>query len=387
MHRNRAVGGSRKIDLISRLLQSHGHEVTILSSGIPAERSGRWYASFEVKSVDGSKELGPRVLYAAGLDRRYLSYFVAVLSAFYLIKRESIKWQFDMILMYNIDEFTMSIASYYWYRIKKIPMVLEYEDGVNVSGRGSSVFRQYFGQKMEAWLRSRLSGSICVNYNLSHRLSNPNTYILPGVVDDDLCRMAKLRKPPLSGEKPYLALYSGSLTEGKGVQLIPKIAREFRDKIHFVITGTGPLYASLADEARKSEGNVEVLGYIERDRLNQLLTSADFMLNPHEEELSGGVSPFKLVEYLASGSVVLTTNAGDLQSDIFDYCEIIKPDIQNTVNVLKYIIRQPEQALNRSKQGQEWVISNYSSIEVGKSLNEIVNQAVIMPNMGKIKLQ
>lgn len=376
MQRNSAIGGTRKVELISRLLQSHGHEVTILSSGIPAERSGRWYNSFEETSVDGSKELGPRVLYAAGLDIRYLNYFVAVLSAFSLIKRESIKRQFDMILMYNIDEFTISAASYYWYRIKKILMVLEYEDGVNVSGRGSRIFRQYIWQKMETWLRGRLSGAICVNHNLSDRLSSPNTYILPGVVDDDLCRMAKLRKPPFSGEPPYLALYSGSLTAGKGVQLIPKIASEFKDRIHFVITGEGPLYINLVDAAKKSGGNVEVLGYVERDRLNQLLTSADFLLNPHAEELSGGISPFKLVEYLAAGSIVLTTNIGDSQNDFFNYCEIIKPDIQNVVNVLEDIMAHPEKAMKRSKRGQEWAILNYSSIEVGKSLNRIVNQAV-----------
>ena len=376
MQRNRAVGGSRKIDLISRLLQSHGHEVTILSSGIPAERSGRWYNAFESTSAVTSKERGPRVLYASGLDIKYLNHFVAVLSAFSLIKLESLTMEFDMMLIYNIDEFTMSIASYYWYRIKKIPLVLEYEDGVNVSGRGSSLFRQYFWQKMEDWLRSRLSGAICVNHNLAHRLSSPNTYILPGVVDDDLCSRTKFRKPPLSGTPPYLAVYSGSLTAGKGAQLIPAIAREFKGRIHFVITGTGPLYAELADEARKSGGNVDVLGYVERDSLNQLMTSADFLLNPHEEELSGEISPFKLVEYLAAGSIVLTTNVGDVQNDLFDYCEIIKPTVLNVVDVLKDIMTQPEKALKRSKQGQARVISNYSLIEVGEALNKIVNQAV-----------
>jgi glycosyltransferase involved in cell wall biosynthesis len=312
------------------------------------------------------------VLYASGLDIKYLNYLIAILSSLSLIKRESKTKKFDMMLLYNIDEFTISIASYYWYRIKKIPMVLEYEDGVNVSGRGSSSFRQFIWQKMEDWLRSRLSGVICVNHNLSHRLANPNTYILPGVVDDDLCRMAKLRKSPLSGTPPYLALYSGSLTEGKGIQFIPKIANAFRGRIHFVITGEGPLYNNLAEAVKKSGGNVELLGHVGRDRLNQLLTSADFLLNPHEEECSGGISPFKLVEYLAAGGIVLTTKIGDLQNEIYDYCEIIKQDIQSAINVLEAILLHPEKAINRSKQGKEWALTNFSSIKVAKSLNRIV---------------
>lgn len=379
MHLNRAMGGSRKIDLVSRLLQSQGHEVTILSSGIPAERSGRGYPSFETSSVAGNKEHEPYVMYAAGLDIKYLNYFIAILSSLSIIKRASITNKFDAMLIYNIDAFTMSVASYYWYRIKKIPLILEYEDGVSVSGRGENRLCQYVPRVFERWIRKRLSGAICVNKNLSERLSIANTYLLPGVVDDDLCSRAKLRKPPLSGKPPYLAVYSGSLSVGKGSQFIPEIASEFKGIVNFVITGVGPLYADLKDAQKKSGGNVQLLGYVERDELNELLTSADFLLNPHEEEFSGGISPFKLVEYLAAGSIVLTTNIGDSQKDLFEYCEIIKPEIQNVVNVLKCIITHPEKAINRSKRGQEWVISNYSSSEVGKSLNKIVNQAV-QPN-------
>ena len=385
MQQNRAVGGTRKIDLISRLLQNHGHEVTILSAGIPAERSGRWYPSFESTIGHGSKEHGADVLYASGLDIRYLNHCVAILSAFSLIKKTAITKKFDMMLIYNIDEFTMSVASYYWYGVKKIPMVLEYEDGVNIL-RGSSVFKQYIRQKMETWLRRRLAGAICVNHNLSHRLSNPNTYILPGIVDDDLCRMAKLRKLPLSGKPPYLALYSGSLTAGKGVQFIPKIASKFKDRIRFVITGEGPLYTNLVDAAKRSEGNVEVLGYVERDRLNELLTSADFLLNPHEEELSGAVLPFKLIEYLAAGSIVMTTKIKNVHHKLYEFCEIIEPEAQSIIDVLEYMITQPEEGMNRSTHGQEWVLSNYSSSEVGKSLNKIVNQSVIS-NPGKIEFK
>jgi glycosyltransferase involved in cell wall biosynthesis len=171
-------------------------------------------------------------------------------------------------------------------------------------------------------------------------------------------------------------LYSGSLTEGKGVQLIPKIASEFGGRIHFVITGTGPLYTQLVDAAKKSGGNVEVLGYVERNRLNKLMTSADFLLNPHEEELSGGISPFKLVEYLAAGSIVMTTKMENVHHELYEFCEIIKPDTQNIVEFLEDIITHPEKVMNRSKQGQEWAILNYSSFEVGKSLNTIVTQAV-----------
>ena len=47
IRRNRSLGGSRKIELISQTLQRLGHEVIILSTGTAAERSGRWFPAFE----------------------------------------------------------------------------------------------------------------------------------------------------------------------------------------------------------------------------------------------------------------------------------------------------------------------------------------------------
>jgi glycosyltransferase involved in cell wall biosynthesis len=379
MHRNRALGGSRKIELISRMLQKQGHEVVILSSGIPAERSGRFFPAFE-STTTGEPNSGAQVLYAAGLDIRGLNYAVAILSSLQWLRRESSRQAFDLLLTYNIDEFTWLVAQFYWQWIKKIPVVLEYEDSVAVTSRGNRALRRMVWRCMERWLCSRLAGVVSVNATLADRMQNPNTYILRGVVDEELRQVALARRPALSGSPPYLALFCGSLYPGKGVHMIHEIAGQFKARVRFAITGVGPLLDELVSASQNCGGEVEVLGYLERHKLNSLLLSADILLNPHQDEPGGGILPFKLVEYLVAGGIVVTTRTGNLNDELFDYCEVTRPNGHDLAAALERVLDRRDEMVARARAAQAWAVSQYSEGAVARELDKVLSRAVIREN-------
>jgi len=371
MIRNRSLGGSRKIELISNMLHRQGHDVTILSSGIPAERSGRFYRAFE-STTTGIPGKGVRVLYAGGLDVRFLNYAFAILSSIKWIKHEYSKKPFDMLLAYNIDEFTWPVTWFYLRCIDMIPIMLEYEDSVDVTGRGHNVLRSMIWHSMEKWLSTRLRGVISVNSVIAARLKNPNTYIMRGVVSEKFCQTVSFRKPPLSGSPPYIATFCGSLMPDKGVNLIPEIAEKFKGRITFVIAGTGPLQNALKMAAQNSRGDVEFVGQLTNQDLNKLLGSSDILINPHEDEPSGGILPFKLVEYLTAGGIVVTTTTGNQRDDLFNYCEITRPNAYDLTETLEYILAHPDDMAERARQGQLWAISNYSENIISQELERLI---------------
>ena len=374
--RNRALGGSRKIELISRILHKQGHDVTILSSGMPAERSGHFYSAFE-STTTGISGKGVRVLYAAGLDIRFLNYVFSILSSMKLIQREYSKKPFDMLLTYNIDEFTWPVTRFYLSCIDMIPIILEYEDSIAVTGRGHNIYRRMILRWMEKWLSKRLRGVISVNSVIADRLKIKNTYTLPGIVSDEICQAVAVRKPALSGTPPYRALFCGSLVSGEGVHLIPEIAKRFKGRIRFMIAGTGPLQDTLNMAARNSEGDVDFVGYVTARELNRLLGSSDILINPHEDEPSGGILPFKLVEYLAAGGIVVTTKAGNQNDRIFDYCQITRPNAYDLTETLEYVLAHPEDMVERARCGQLWATSNYSEKIVSDELERLILEATL----------
>lgn len=373
--RNRALGGSRKIELLTGMLRSLGHEVVVLSAGVAAERTGRLYPAFE--STMPTEAGNPaRVLYAAGFDARILNQVSATMSAGRWLRREVSRRPFDAVLIYNIDEYTVILAWLCRLWMHSVPIILEYEDSVAVTGRSILPGRQSVWRILEKWVQSRLSGVVAVNQQLADAMQNENSFVLPGVIAEDFCRIAPGRSAPMATGRPLTAAFAGSLTPDKGVDKILAVAERFRGQIKFVIAGTGMLYDQLVIEAAHCGGDVTVAGYLDRERLDDLLLTADILLNPHHAESSGGIFPFKVVEYLASGGIVLTTRAGNQVSEAFDYCEVFEPTAEGLAGALLRVLNNAGPAVERACAGQRWAISHFSVSAIASSLQRVIEAAV-----------
>lgn len=371
---NRGIGGSRKVELISGLLERAGHEVVVLSAGIAAERSGRWYPPF-VSTTSGEPGRGARVLYARGWDRRGVGHAVATISCMAHVREEvAAHGRFDVLLPYNIDEYTMTMVAWYRARYGDVPVVLEYEDSIETTGRGASGTRIRFWRAIERWLRPRLRGVIAVKPSLAERIGNANSYVLRGVVSGSLAQRAAHRTPPLSGEPPFTALYSGSLAADKGLHRILDVAPAFKDRVRFVIAGSGPLESELRARAAESAGDVEVLGYVSQEELDRRLTTADLLLNPHDDDSAAGILPFKIVEYLAAGGAVVTTRAGVVSDDVFQFCELT--DGATLAEGIERVLANPAIAVARAREGQAWALATYGEERVGEALVALLKKAV-----------
>lgn len=197
-----------------------------------------------------------------------------------------------------------------------------------------------------------------------------------GVVNEEIYQAVSTRLPPFSGRPPYLALFCGSLVPGKGASLIPEIAKPFKDRIRFFIAGNGPLQSQLEVAARNCGGDVTCVGYLSNQELYKLYGSADLLINPYDDEPSGGILPFKLVEYLAAGGVVVSTRADNQKKEeLFDYCQVTQPNIYDLTEALEYVLAHPDDSAERARRGQLWAISNYSENVISKELDKLISYA------------
>lgn len=374
--RNRGLGGSRKVELVSNALKSKGHEVLVLSAGMPAEGTWKFYKPYE-STVSNNEDGGARVFYSSSIDLKYLNFLVSLISSFKFLLKESKLKPFDLILIYDVEEYPFFISWFYHVFIKRIPIVLEYEDSIDITGRGIGFIRRTGWKIMGLWLSGRLKGII----GLSNKLTNSyckydNRYTLPGIVSNAFCDLSLKRSLPFSGKMPFLAVFCGSLIRAKGAHYIINVAHKFKGRIRFVISGSGPLLAELSDLAKHSGGDVEIVGCLDRRELDKLLTSADILINPHEEEASGNILPFKLIEYLVGGGVVITTKDSSLTDEVFNYCEFTSPSDSSLADSLEKVLAEREFMVDRTKKGQAWAISKYSESAVAESIHRLVLSAV-----------
>jgi len=114
--------------------------------------------------------------------------------------------------------------------------------------------------------------------------------------------------PQARADGPPCVLFVGRLAEAKGVRDAIKAWRRSGVGLPLVLAGTGPLRAELEAEAAKAKGPpLEVLGWVERDRLSALYQRAGALLFPSRWQ-----EPFGIVgiEALSFGVPVVAWESG-----------------------------------------------------------------------------
>lgn len=151
--------------------------------------------------------------------------------------------------------------------------------------------------------------------------------LFPNWVDDQLVRPLpqeqSLRAQLGLTSHDKVVLYSGSLGEKQGLDLIIEAAKSFinQSDVKFVICGSGGGKAHLEDLVRKSRlTNVSFLPLQPYDKLPALLAIADIHLVLQKKSASDLVLPSKLTSILAAGgcalvSAVLDTTLYNVISD------------------------------------------------------------------------
>ena len=104
-------------------------------------------------------------------------------------------------------------------------------------------------------------------------------------------------------------LFAGRLTEEKGIYLLLEMAKRLPD-IQFKIAGTGPEFENLKFKIKNEKLlNVEMLGFLEKEKLPQIIAGARLVIVP---SLWHDLSPLSVLEAQAAGKVVVASKIGGI---------------------------------------------------------------------------
>jgi colanic acid biosynthesis glycosyl transferase WcaI len=131
------------------------------------------------------------------------------------------------------------------------------------------------------------------------------------------------------GVDDIVALYSGTMSNKQGIELIVDAAQELKrtnPNIHFILCGEGPQRASLETIAT-GFANIHFLPLQPADRFSELLATADIHLLPQRAEAADLVLPSKLAGMFASGRpvIAMASEGTGLAHEIADAGLIVPP--------------------------------------------------------------
>ena len=199
-------------------------------------------------------------------------------------------------------------------------------------------------------------------YNILIRWGCDYVYKIPNGVNTQRFRLCECP----SGSRPFNVLFTGRLTEDKGVDDLMKIIRYVNEKlkiqdIKFTIAGSGPLEDTVKTVAQKYK-NVDYLGFVNPEVISKIYMNANLFLIPSKTE---GM-PSSLLEAQSCGLPVIGSKIPGISDVVVNGetgCLVNVGDVRGFAEAIKKYYElwraSPEEYYNMNKAIREHIIRNY----------------------------
>jgi len=297
------LGASRKIEIIITQLAELTSRVVLVNTAHNTDEVGGLVVRETTVAGVAISEIIPPIY-----KNRQLGKLINLVQVGKVVSRVMEIGSPSLVWLYNGYAFE-SIFAHKIKRLTSCPLVLEFEDWHFARRRGWNP-KPYLDWIFWSRIKSAYTRVYAVNATVASKASmeGVDVRLLPGIVPQTLLDTCAKRQP-FSDPSQITVGYFGRLVAEKGADKVISFAKELGDSFQFVVSGAGPLEGAMADFSKNNPKRLKYLGRISDDELYQQISRCDILLNPHKDinHLANGVFPFKVVEAIASGRVLVSS--------------------------------------------------------------------------------
>ncbi len=378
-------------------LTAQGHEVRVVTAPpyYPAWQIGAGYSKWRYCSefLKGVRVWRcplwiPRQ--PSGL-KRILHLASFAISSLPLMLRQGLSWRPDVVFVVEPAFFCVVGAlltshlsgAKTWLHIQDFEIDAGFEMGL----LPSSGFIRSLTMTIERWLMNCFDRVSTISDRMLKRLKAKKVNVskcvyFPNWVDTDRIYPSQkanfLRNELDIPPDTFVALYSGSMAEKQGLEVLIAVAHLLAadyPNILFILCGEGPAKKRLLKLA-KGMHNLRFLDLQPLERLNALLNLANIHLLPQISDAADLVMPSKLQGMCASGKPVIgTVHYGTQVAQVLQDCGIVVPpgDVTALSNAIVYLATHPEQCIKLGQAARRFTVTHWhKEIILGQLEQELV---------------
>ena len=200
----------------------------------------------------------------------------------------------------------------------------------------------------------------------------------PYMVMEALCDSSLMNEKNSVIEKafPKTVLYAGGLYEKYGLKMLVEgfIKADVKD-VRLVLYGSGS-YVDELKEVCKTHQNVEFRGVASNEIVVEEEFKATLLVNPRptNEEFTKYSFPSKNMEFMASGTPLLTTKLPGMPKEYYPYVYLFeKETIDGYARILKEVLSiETEMLEDRGEKGKKFVMQNKNNVYQAKRVLEFI---------------
>lgn len=203
--------------------------------------------------------------------------------------------------------------------------------------------------------------------------------VIPNFVDTEAIRPGERLTPYRAelglGTGPVV-LYAGNVGFSQSLDLVLAAAAELPD-VTFLVNGDGAARPSL-ESAAAATPNVHFAGYIDPDRLSELLATGDVHVVPLKTGLGRVSVPSKTYSIMAAGRPVVAAIDPDtavprILADSGAGIAVPPDDPAAFVAGLRHVLSDPDEARSMGARGRRWVEREASPTAVGRAYDRLIS--------------
>lgn len=254
-------------------------------------------------------------------------------------------------------------------KVKGIPCIGIVTDLPDMLGGGG------FSRKVANFVISRCSGYVFLTQAMNERLNSQGKpyVILEGHAD--IAMAAK--KPSLDQKrKPRVCLYAGGVSAQYGLKnLVEGFRQANLENAELHIYGPGDYVEELKQAAEK-DPRVYYGGMLMSSEVVEKEMEATLLINPRptDEEFVKYSFPSKTMEYMASGTPVLTTVLPGMPKEYHPYVYLIEDETPEGIRKsLESVLSLPDETLfQKGNEARRFILENKNNVIQGKKILDLL---------------
>ncbi|MFA7636521.1 MAG: glycosyltransferase [Monoglobales bacterium] len=181
-------------------------------------------------------------------------------------------------------------------------------------------------------------------------------------------------------EDSFIIMYAGALSEKMGVKtLLKSFSRLKSDNVRLWLFGGGDCETDIKIASDK-DSRIDFFGFMDRAEILRRESRASLLVNLRDpsEEYTKYSFPSKTLEYMMSGTPLLTTKLRGIPSEYFNYCFTLEDgSVDSVTKKLKEIISLPAEELSTlGQRAKEFVKENKNALTQSKKILGFISDTV-----------
>lgn len=310
------------------------------------------------------KENGIIYNYLPFINIRFLRQIFISVSIFFNIIKECLKRDCETMFVCDILNTTISFITLMLSRVLRFKCLAIATDLPRDMGNEKSI-----STKINVKLQSKYDGYVLLTEAMNNMINTKNK---PYIIIEGIADIGMQEKNNNLQEKynSKVCIYAGGLYKKYGIKsLIDAFLQLDMQDIELHLYGSGDLEKYIKEIEDK---RIKFLGVVQNDILVKEEIKSTLLINPRftNEEYTKYSFPSKNMEYMASGTAVLTTKLPGMPREYCDYVYVIEDETIKGIktSLYKVLSQNVEEINNKGILAKKFVIENKNNIVQAKKI-------------------